>query len=212
MDGMLSHAGSKKEYGDYVRGCREASGIREEADVRSFFVPGQGGLARQAIIDTFGRSRAAGIAAHRFSDRRLREALLLRLEAPAPPALRIVVDDDVHWAGRGLGLGLNTPEERGYVEALAEAGAEVRYVETNHGMRQLHHNKFVVFDTSAGPAAFVGAGNFTASAFGDNLENFYFVTIPHVAEAMREQHRRLFEELGTPVEALPAVDVLPPSR
>ena len=81
-------------------------------------------------------------------------------------------------------------------------------METNHGAKYLHHNKFIVFQTPQGEGVFTGAGNFTGTAFTDNFENFYYVTIPHVVKAMKDQHEHLWS-LATPEEKLPKENVLP---
>lgn len=216
MEGMLDHYRGKREFTDFVRGCREASGLREESDLRSFFVPGDGGRAGATIARGIREASFVGIAAHRFSFGLIKGELMKRFDAHEPFAARLVVDDDVWWAGKGEVVGPNTPEEyRQMVAPLAERGVDVRYMETNPGVEStpakplLHHNKFIVFRGPSGDAAFAGAGNFTGAAFYDNFENFYWITIPAVVEALRAQHEHLFE-LATPEERLPRENVQPP--
>lgn len=211
MDGMLDHYRTKQEYGSFIKGCRDAAGIGEEADIKTFFVPGDGGRAGQHIQKGIREATSLGIAAHRFSYRLIRTELDARLTGASPPDVKLVVDDDVWWAGHGEATGPNTPDEYAMVTPLAEHGMKVRYMETNHGAHYLHHNKFIVFQTPQGEAAFAGAGNFTGTAFTDNFENFYYITIPQVVDAMKRQHEHLFE-LATLPEELPKTNVLPPTN
>lgn len=208
MDGMLEHYRSKSEYGQFIKSCRDGAGIGEEADLKTFFVPGDGGRAGQHIQKGIRESQTIAIAAHRFSYRLMRTELERRLGGESPPDVKLVVDDDLWWAGHGEAVGPNTEQEFEMTAPLIEKGLQVRYMETNHASHYLHHNKFVVFTTPQGEAAFTGAGNFTGTAFTDNFENFYYVSIPHVVEAMKRQHERLYA-LATAPEDLPKTNVLP---
>lgn len=211
MDGMLDHYRSKQEYGQFIKGCRDGAGIGEESDLKTFFVPGDGGRAGQHLQKGIRDATSIGIAAHRFSYKLLRTELDKRLTGEAPPDVKLVVDDDLWWAGHGGETGPNTAQEWGMLEPLVEHGLSVGYMETNHGNMYLHHNKFAVFQTPQGDAAFAGAGNFTGTAFTDNFENFYWITIPHVVDAMKRQHEHLFD-LATAAEDLPKENVLPPTN
>ena len=208
MDGMLEHYRSKQEYSGYIKGCRDGAGIGEEADLKTFFVPGDGGRAGQFITKGIRSATSLGIAAHRFSYKGLRVELDRRLRAESPPDVRLVVDDDLWWAGRGEEVGPNSAQEFEMLAPLQEKGLQVRYMQTNHAAKYLHHNKFIVFSTPQGDAAFTGAGNFTGTAFTDNFENFYYVTIPHVVAAMKAQHEHLWA-LATDEADLPKTNVLP---
>ena len=213
MDGTLDHYRTKQEYGTYIKSCRDSAGIGEESDMKTFFVPGDGGRAGQHIQKGIREATTLGIAAHRFSYSLLRKELDKRFAAGSPPDVKLVVDDDVWWAGHGGQRDEfpNTADEFGFVEQLKADGLQVRYVETNHGAHYLHHNKFIVFDTPAGEAVFTGAGNLTGTAFTDNFENFYWVTIPHVVKAMKEQHQHLWE-LATEEQNLPKTNILPKAQ
>lgn len=208
MQGMLDHYRTKSEYGGFIKSCRDAAGVGEESDIRTFFVPGDGGRAGQHIQKGVRQSTTIGIAAHRFSYRLLRRELEQRLSGESPPDVKLVVDDDLWWAGHGEAVGPNTPDEFGMLEPLQESGLKVRYMETNHAAKYLHHNKFIVFQAGAEEAVFTGAGNFTGTAFSDNFENFYYVTIPHVVAAMKAQHEHLWS-LATEEGNLPKENVLP---
>jgi hypothetical protein len=208
MDGILEHYASKQEYGSYIRGCRGAAGIGEERDIKTFFVPGDGGRAGGFIRNGVRAATSIGIAAHRFSYRVLRTELDRRLGSASPPDVKLVADDDLWWAGQGEEVGPNSAMEFDMLQPLAAKGLAVRYMETNHASHLLHHNKFIVFSTPQGDAAFTGAGNFTGTAFSDNFENFYYITIPEVVARMKEQHEHLWS-LATAPEDLPTKNILP---
>jgi hypothetical protein len=209
MDGMLDRYRTKREYGDFIKQCREAIAVGEESDIKTFFVPGDGGRAGQHIRRGVEQASGIDVVTHRFGYRLLRDALERRLSAPNPPEVRFVADDDLWWAGQGEAIGPNTAQEFGLVSELTRLGMTVRYLETNPGIRQLQHNKFIVFEGGDAPAVFAGAGNLTGTAFTDNFENFYFIKIPKVVEAMRAQYTRLHDELATAPEDLPSRNVLP---
>ena len=211
MDGVLDHYRTKQEYGSFIKTCRDSAGIGEESDIKTFFVPGDGGRAGQEIKKGIANGTSISIAAHRFSYRLVRTELERRLSGANPPDVKLVVDDALWWAGHGLETVPNTEDEYEMVQPLAAAGMKVRYMETNHGNGYLHHNKFMVFDTPQGKSVIAGAGNFTGTAFTDNFENFYFITVPHVVEAMKAQHEHLFD-LATEEKNLPKENTLPPTN
>jgi len=208
MDGMLDHYRTKNEYKDFIKTCRDSAGVGEESDLKTFFVPGDGGRAGQNIQAGIQNASFIGINAHRFSYRLIRTELEARLAAPSPPDVQLTVDDDIWWAGKGDDTVPNTPDEFAIVQPLAQKGVKVRYLETNQGNGYLHHNKFIVFKTPSGESVFTGAGNFTGTAFTDNFENFYYITIPHVVDAMKAQQKHLFA-LGTEEKNLPKTNVRP---
>lgn len=211
MDGMLDHYRNKKEFGGYIKACRDAAGIGEESDIKTFFVPGDGGRAGKSIESGIRSATSIGIAAHRFSYAMMRKELIARLDGPDAPQVRLIVDDDLWWARDAEhGTFPNTRDEFWTVRDLEGKGMSTRYMETNHGARYLHHNKFVVFQGPQGEGVFTGAGNFTGTAFSDNFENFYFITIPHVVAAMKAQYEHLWA-LGTAKDDLPSKNVLPPT-
>lgn len=211
MDGMLEHYKTKAEYGGYIKTCRDGAGIGEESDLKTIFVPGDGGRAGNYVRDSIRQATRIDIAAHRFSWSLLRKELDARFASGSPAEVRLVADDDIWWAGHGLENVPNTKDEFGFVTELQKDGLAVRYMETNHGNGYLHHNKFMVFSLPKGDAVIAGAGNFTGTAFTDNFENFYWITIPSIVKAMKEQHEHLWS-LATPEENLPKENVLPPTK
>jgi len=91
MDGMLDHYQTKRDYHGYIQGCRNASGKGEESDLRTFFVPGDGDRATDALKTGIRTSSFIGINAHRFSYGVLRYALADRLKDPSPVAIQPAV-------------------------------------------------------------------------------------------------------------------------
>ncbi|HYX38809.1 MAG TPA: phospholipase D-like domain-containing protein [Oligoflexus sp.] len=83
--------------------------------------------------------------------------------------------------------------------ALQKAGADLRFIESNHLSKLLFHNKFIIFQYASPEngmegSVFTGAGNLTKAGFDKNFENYYWVRIPHVYEAFRQQFTMLFDK------------------
>lgn len=211
-EGLIEHGHAKQDYSEYVRACRAGIAAPEESDIKAFFVPGEGGAGTQVILRAIDQAVAIDIAAHRYTHSTHVERIRRRFEQSDPPALRFVGDDDLYWAGQGEIVGGNEPFEYDHVQSLVALGMQARYVETNHDAHLLHHNKVYLFTMPEDEpsAVFCGAGNFTKTAFRDNLENFYYVTIPHVVDSYRVQYEHLYDELATGPADLPADNILPP--
>jgi len=212
MEGVLHHGQAKADYSSFIRECKESIPAREEGDAKALFVPGEGGRGSNYIINAIRKAEAVDILAHRFTHSTYVEQFRRRLTGDNPPAVRMVLDDDMYWAGKGDIVGGNEPFEYDRVTTLTDAGMDARYVETNHPAHLLHHNKVMIFDLPGGQndTVFCGAGNFTKSAFKNNYENFYYVSIPQVVERYREQYEHMWNELATKLEDMPAENVIPP--
>jgi phosphatidylserine/phosphatidylglycerophosphate/cardiolipin synthase-like enzyme len=83
--------------------------------------------------------------------------------------------------------------------ALLQAGADLRFIESNHLGKMLFHNKFLIFEYETAEngiegSVFTGAGNLTRAGFETNFENFYWIRIPHVYQAFRKQFQMLFDK------------------
>ena len=209
-DGMLEHARSKDEYSDFMRECRSQIAFSPETDIKTFFIPGDGPEATTAILSGISQYDHIWIAAHRFSYGRMINALESRLRRNNVD-MRLVVDDDMYWAGRNDDSGNNDVSEYNNVRDLVRNGADARYVETNPMERYLHHNKFILFtsDSGANSALFCGAGNLTTAAFTDNFENFYFITNQSVVDRYVAQYLHLWNDLATTYQNLPTTNVKP---
>ncbi len=211
MEGVIDHGHAKADYSSFIRECKAGISAREEGDAKALFVPGEGGRGSNYIINAIRKAEGVDILAHRFTHSTFVEQFRRRLVGEAPPVVRMVLDDDMYWAGQGDVVGGNEPFEYDRVTTMTDAGAEARYVETNHPAHLLHHNKVMVFDLPGGQSdtVFCGAGNFTKSAFKNNFENFYYLSIPHVVDRYREQVEYLYGTLATTVEDMPAENVIP---
>lgn len=208
-EGLLNYYQDKKTFREFIALCKSKIAAAEEDDIQTFFVPGEGNTAGKVILEQLAQADEVFIAAHRFSWTLLQKELLALLTAKKI-ALKIVVDDDIYWSGKlGRGIGANTTDEARRLEPLVQAGAQVRYMETNQKEMLFHHNKFMVFKKkNQGLGVFAGAGNFTTTAFTDNFENFYWIQIPQVTQTFILQSEHLWQ-LATPVEKLPREMVLP---
>jgi hypothetical protein len=209
MDGLLGHASSKGEFGSFIKSCKQGITAKEERDAKVYFIPGEGDRASQALQKGLKNAESIDVAAHRFTYKALVSGIRTRLDQGTK--VRLVVDDDLFWAGKGQVVGGNDANEAKTVDDLRSRGLDARFMETNHVAKLLHHNKFVVFHNPEGTAdaAFVGSGNFTGSGFSDNLENFYLISVPHVVDALEEQYEHLYGDLATAPEHLPTELVVP---
>lgn len=210
IDGLTDHATSKGEFMSFMRSCRGGIEAREERDLKVFFIPGEGDRAFQFMQRGLKGAERIDIAAHRFTYKGLMANLRKRLDA-GDAEVRLVVDDDLWWAGKGEQVGGNNESEWDTVSDLQARGLDARFMETNHGEGLLHHNKFLVMDMPGEEPdmVFAGSGNFTGSAFSSNFENFYWITIPSVVERFQAQYQHLHAELATTAENLPTTNVRP---
>jgi HKD family nuclease len=213
MKGMLEYGKKRTTYRDFISRCRKQIKLPEEDDIKTFFVPGEGSKALSTLKKALAKSEDTFLAAHRFSHGEIHDAVLKGLKSGMN--LRVVVDDDMYWAGIGdIPDGIRLDNNRGEysrVVSMYKAGGRVRYMETNHFVHLLHHNKFMVFsNTHKGvPGVYTGAGNFTKSAYERNYENYYFITIPEVVEAFQKQTEHMWENLATSYDDLPKRNIKP---
>lgn len=204
MRAEIDFGSSGQVFQDYMKSCLALIPAPQEEDIQAFFVPGQGSQAWAAAAAALAQSTDVKLAAHRFSFNKMIAALSAKLQEGTGFKLKLLFDDDIYWVHQP-----NTGNEKKQVGLLEGFGAAPHYLQTNHGSNLLHHNKFMVFNTPNGKAAFVGAGNFTGTAFTSNWENFYFVTIPSVVTQMDEQYDHLYNDLATAPQDMPTTDVLP---
>lgn len=183
-------------FSEAINACRGdlvKSGLVEESDMKSFFVPGEGQAIQKAADESFeiadletdpsvtgymrrGIVNATSIdmAAHRFSYFNMIEGIKDALRAGTLKKVRLVVDDDMYWVGRNEGFGnSNSRKEWQGVEELVKVGegkVEVKYMQTSNVDKQLQHNKYMIFrDVNGKPfGIFSGAANLTGAAFCDH--------------------------------------------
>ncbi len=207
MKGMVENGASRKEFVAFIDQCRKAISAEEESDIQTYFVPGEGKKAFAAIKAMAEKSSRLNTTAHRFSGMFV---VLFEELLKAGKPLRLVTDDDMYWSYKTRSsVGRNTNMEAFKVIPMMERGLEMQFMETNHNSFLLQHNKFMVFELRGQDAVFTGAGNFTTSAFDNNFENYYVITIPEVVDAYTAQFNHFWDELSTPVEKLPVRDIRP---
>lgn len=68
----------------------------------------------------------------------------------------------------------------------------IRFMETNASIRQMMHNKFIIFTGPDYARSFSGAGHFTNSAMRNNYENFYVSN----NQSLVEQYRDLYNYMN----------------
>lgn len=212
MKAELDAYQSKNEYRASIESCIAATGLKEERDVKSFMVPADRGRASKQLVAAIKAARGVDIAAHRFSYSAMVGALKSMLDSQGIP-VRIVADDDMYWAGQGEAVGDNMSFEFYNVKSLTNRGAEVKWMETNHDQHLLHHNKFLVFDMGGQDkdAVWCGAGNLTGTGFTTNWENYYYITIPEVVDAYKDQYEHMWKDLATDEGDLPESNIMPPN-
>lgn len=214
MNGMIDHGASLGKYTQYMAQCRGAIPYKQERDVRAFFIPGDGAVATTYLQNAIKKASQIRVAAHRFGYNKLIDALAAELKSAHPAKLQMVHEDDMYWAGQGEQTGDNEAWEYDFVVDLADAGASVKWMETNHAEHLLHHNKYLIFNMPPGsaqkPAVFGGAGNLTGTGFTSNFETFYYVEIPAVVAAYNKQYDHVWNDLATTPDRMPAENVLPP--
>lgn len=220
----------RTQYKTALNTCRSNIDAPEETDIKAFFIPNRDDAKRaeKYLLGAIDEAKKIDLGAHRFGHTKLINKLEDKLEA-GTLALRMVADDDLYWldplAGPSSESGDNDAFEANNVKRLRTAGDgkfEIRYFETNHREHLLHHNKYLIYRTSAGKpfGLLAGAANLTGTGFNDNFENIYFIKVPHVLAAFDTQFARVWDgrkatpdeqdpPIATPRGLMPATDVTP---
>jgi len=207
-EGMLNIQ-SRKDFKTFMKECRSKIATQEEEDIKVYVIPTDGKAAMANITNKFDEATSIEGAAHRFTHLQITNAII-KAEKEFK-RVRFILDDDIYWVGvRNKRTGASMFFEFLKAIKIIQAGADVRYMQTNQNGWQLHHNKFLIFNFADGSGGVhTGAGNFTKAAFSKNFENYYYVTIPEVVNTFRTQFDHMFYELATPFGDLPAIYVNP---
>ena len=212
LDPSEASTDGKTGFRTAINNCRQDIVAQPEDDLQAFFIPALEDRNRiRGIMQTeMLQAASVDIAAHRFSWRQLLDAIDFQLQSAPDFQARLVTDDDTYWlqplTGAPIIVGFNTENEAEEIRELIMAGGgatgdfddpsrfQVKFMETNHKGRLLHHNKFLIFRNAAGEATSViyGAPNFTGTGFSSNLENVYFSTIPVIVSAFDQQFQRFW--------------------
>ena len=205
--------------------------------IESFFVPGDGQEAiDKYLVPAFSQARKITAATHLlgFPSLFVRGMSCAASKNPASSCfqkkstvpgfkgleggadVRLITDDDMHWIMVGQTdddgrVGYNSPWEADLVESAGNAGVKLKFMQTaHHGkFKQLHHNKIILFEEMDEDAVWTGAGNLTGTAMYSNFENYFYITIPSVVEAYKEQMNAMWDEMATDAGDMPELDVVP---
>lgn len=163
---------SKSEYAKQTKFCTIQ---QNDEQYKTYFTPGQGQLALTDIKKSFEQSDEIWIAAHRFSNTQIFEAIKRALSNNK--TVKLLVDDDLFWVEHKKGRYLNSKYEANKIKPLIALGLKIKYLSTNNNEFLLHHNKYIIFIKDQKPfKVFTGAGNLTISAFTRNFENYFMTT------------------------------------
>ena len=237
-EGMLDHSDSIRasrrhgrravkaidNFKNHMTECRAKISVAEEDDIKTFVVPSDGDEAMDNIVEKIEAAEKIDVAVHRFTHNDLIKAM--GDAAKDGKRVRLVADDDIYWVGenaprsngritcRGAGnVGANMCNEYFNMRRVERNGVSVKFMQTNHNIFLLHHNKYVIFDFAddAGQPDGIhcGAGNFTKAAFTQNFENYYYITVPEVVEKFKRQYNYKYSTLATSEEDLPKTMVMP---
>ena len=189
---------------DAYDACVDALEVEPDPRFQVFFSPDRDRAMLGAVVDAMRAAESrVDLAIQHFSASRLIYQLADNGRDEAIET-RLVLDDDTFYD-----VGESGGNDREWYDiALRDAGIDIRFVQTNSRMqygKQYQHNKYVLIDDDL---VFMGAGNFTDVAFGQNYENFYLLRSPELARVYREHFERLFE-IGRPEGDLPPEPVAP---
>lgn len=216
-----------KNFKNFIKNCKNNIEIPEESDIKAFIVPGEGEDTMEHITKNIKLAKRLSVAVHRFTHPKLEQGLKA---ASKSKDIRFVADDDLYWSGMinfmpsrnrvvcnsrqnpnlKFFIGANMCSEYFAVKRIERAGAKIKYMQTNQKIFLLHHNKYIIFDFEDKPdAVHTGAGNFTEAAFSDNLENYYYISIPEIVNKFKKQYEYVWNVLATEESKLPRQYVLP---
>lgn len=188
---------SKSEYAKHTKLCTNQ---QNDDHYKAYFTPGQGQLAIADIQKSFEQSDEIWIAAHRFSNTQIFNAIKRALALNK--TVRLIVDDDLYWVEHKRGRYLNSKYEANKIKPLLKLGLKIKYLSTNNKEFLLHHNKYIIFIKEQRPfKVFTGAGNLTISAFTRNFEN-YFMTNKSEASLIFHNQYQIMWNLALEAKAL----------
>ena len=201
-ESLVNSGQSAREFKLAMHRCRLNIDYPPEKGLQSYFIPGDSKVMLTELEKQLQKSDWIVGASHRFNGQLIKNLLGKMLEQQK--SVRMIFDDDIYWAHKTRkDFGLNQYMESLVVQELIKKNLEVKYVQTNHQDYLLQHNKFLVWGQQEATGVFVGAGNFTNSAFTKNFENFYIITLPEVVQALKNYHDHLWNELGTSPDRMP---------
>lgn len=195
-ESLVQSGETAREFKAAMNNCRSQIPYSQENGIQSYFIPGDSQAMLMDLEQHMQKAQWIAGASHRFNGQLIKNLLGKMLEKQK--SVRMIYDDDIYWALKTRkDFGLNQYMEALVVQDLIKKNMAVKYVQTNHQDYLLQHNKFFVWGQEEAMGVFMGAGNFTNSAFTKNFENFYIVTLPEVVQSLKNYHDHLWNELGT---------------
>jgi hypothetical protein len=209
--GGMERAKTQTQYANFVDSCQAKIQAPKEEDITAYFIPGDGKQAVAAMKKEIQNSDSIDLAAHRL---KLTGELIFPLTSVSKSGVKVraILDDDIYVVGvHGTKVGDNDADEYKNAESLRKAGAEVRWMETNHSAHLLHHNKYLIFDDAvlAGAANFTSTGYGISTSFPNNYENIYMIRLPEVVKKFKAQYNKIFATVATEYKNLPKTDEIP---
>lgn len=179
--------------------CREMLSL-PSAGVTPFLLPFDRSELQTRIAMLAGGSNRISISAQGADSLPLRDLFLAAVRDGV--RLRMLRDDDLIYAQRSRDL-MNNPYEREvWARPLVDAGAEARYLLTNHHDSKLPgkavrgnflHLKLLIFERIGKPTVvMLGSANLTAAAFSFNVENVYLIDNPVVVASILSFYEALW--------------------
>lgn len=201
---------SFRSFGQRFSPCFDQAAENDGHSIETFLLP----LHRLGLMRTL-RSLAMGstsidIAIHKVGEAQIRDLLLAALKRGIK--VRLIVDDDLFWSS-DFDTGFSTNSEYIlWLRPILEAGADVRYFQTNHHCRigNLFHHKFAIFYSLNGPVVLTGGANFTRAAFSGrrfaNYENAYLIRNAAAVASYVTAYDGYWNDLATTPEGMPSLD------
>ena len=206
IDGMLDHYKRSKNTRLH-QGVPRLREQGEESDLKTFFVPGDGSRAAGTSRKAFARRRSSD-----SSPTASRTASFAASSTDAPEARRPSRSSPSTTTSGGPGTVSNLPRTPPTSSSTCRpsAGGRRRPLHGDEQRRRTTSTTTSSWSSDGDKATACSRARATSpgTAFSDNFENFYYISVPHVVEAMKAQHEHLWS-LATPAENLPKTNVQP---
>lgn len=173
--------------------------ILKRDGVVAMFAPDKKDRSYETLSDNIKRVVEGGrirMAVYFFMHKPLIE--LLQQAVKRGVEVELLVDDDI-YSGKGIAT------QKRFWDAYIQpkvSGFKIRTFDTNEGIFQLQHNKYLVLegvDSRGNVRVFGGAGQFTLSAFQNNYENFFLTDDVNAVKGYQDLFTNLWK-LGTPIK------------
>lgn len=186
----LSQEKSLNEDGVYLLNAPNADGKTDKTLIREIK-----NLGNEALNDTKKNYEIFGAIQHFTHTRIAKELnkLCSRKQGEGRVFVNLIMDDDI-VTGDSEVPGVDEFFNK-YLKNIENGGSScinISFMETNSAVRQMMHNKFIIFTGPDYARSFSGAGHFTYSAMRNNYENFYVSN----NRSLVEQYKRLYDYMN----------------